>query len=238
MIATHRFTKISIFIAIIGLFLFSSVARAQTVPGTDTTTGNTDGTLANDVVNTVLDTPNTPTDNTASTSSDNNTAVTAPSEATTTPEVVTPTTPSSSTQTNNEAAAGANQEYTQKLDSILNQSITPKTQPKPKTEKKATPITTGVKPSNIASTSLNATTKATTIPPDGTVKGAVDEFSNYAPVSNYYVPLDSLSPEMTYSLSGIAMILGILGAILIIRDPQEAIVWTPGIQTQEPLLKP
>ncbi len=43
--------------------------------------------------------------------------------------------------------------------------------------------------------------------------------NSFAP-SNYYIPLDDLSPTMTYTLCFVAMVFGIAGSVLVIRDPK------------------
>jgi hypothetical protein len=45
--------------------------------------------------------------------------------------------------------------------------------------------------------------------------------------ANYYVPLDRLSPQMTYALSFIAMIIGISGGALLLKNPREETAWVP-----------
>ncbi|MBX4198391.1 hypothetical protein KW782_03595 [Candidatus Parcubacteria bacterium] len=143
--------------------------------------------------------------------------------------------------------------YNQGIENVLNENLPPETpikkevpEPTPKpTPKKETP-------------SRSSTTKATTTPIGGTtdpkkpdsltpadsgehtVNGASNSFSP----NNYYIPLDNLSPEVTYGLSFIALLSGIAGAVLIIRDPRTRTApeegWAPAPArfTQKPLLEP
>jgi hypothetical protein len=94
---------------------------------------------------------------------------------------------------------------------------------------------------NKPKTELPATTTATTTPVAGTTGSDINGSSNSFAPNNYYIPLDNLSPAMTYTLSFIAMILGISGAVLIIRDPrtQTEKAWAPARGfAREPLLEP
>ncbi|MES2437347.1 MAG: hypothetical protein V4519_05055 [Patescibacteria group bacterium] len=58
----------------------------------------------------------------------------------------------------------------------------------------------------------------------------------YSP-TNYYSPLNSLSPMATYAFSFCAMVMGIAGAVCILRDPREATVWAPESMATSPLLE-
>ncbi len=165
-----------------------------------------------------------------------NTAPIAPRTSTTTPEAPTSQTASTTPATNTSTVRNGDP-VNKNVEDILN---TPTAQPKPtpitpKATKKATttPLISGTTntPKDSADNSnqpTNQTTEAFTRDTDGT--------SNQSIGSNYYIPLDTLSPSMTYSLSFIAMLLGITGAVLILRDTRESIEWVPGITGQESLL--
>ncbi len=136
-------------------------------------------------------------------------------------------------------------EYNQSLDVILNENISPKASTTP-----AKTISTTTTPAPVSTTTAGTiaptdsnnskSTPATKAALDSQLIKVTNSLLESPASTNYYVPLDNLSPEMTYILSAIAMLLGIWGAFLIIREPQEAVVWTPGIQARarNPLLKP
>lgn len=118
------------------------------------------------------------------------------------------------------------------VEEVLNENLKPETP-----IKKNTPV----KPLQPTATSTTPTTTGTTTPAAGTTGNDINGDSNSFSPNNYYIPLDNLSPAMTYTLSFIAMILGIVGAVLIIRDPriQTEEQWAPaGRISREPLLEP
>jgi outer membrane biosynthesis protein TonB len=126
-------------------------------------------------------------------------------------------------------------EYNEDLESILNTSLPPAEEPKKESSKKPFVEKTTTTSEKSVATSTATTTddsEATSTPAGGfthTSNGASNQFLP----SNYYIPLDSLSPESTYALSGLAMIFGIVGATLILRDNrEEEPVWIPAFSEQ------
>jgi hypothetical protein len=148
--------------------------------------------------------------------------------------------------------------YNKKLEDVLNETITP-VAPKdrtPATQPKATTTPATITPvpknppasgngseksSKPAAPAVTHTpsTDSKTTPPATLVENSIapTQANEFLP-NNYYSPLDSLSPTITYTLCALAMLLGTSGAFLILREPQAEIAWTPGLATQEPLLKP
>jgi hypothetical protein len=131
-------------------------------------------------------------------------------------------------------------------DTSLAASTTSKLAPKDRPTPEATTSTVTPKENNDKLTAEDASTTATTTPIGGTINRNTDGDSNYFLPGNYYAPLDKLSPEATYGLSAIAALLGIVGVVLIIRDPHSVLdeeetwipVGEPRFQPQEPLLEP
>lgn len=152
-----------------------------------------------------------------------------PVAASTTPAATTtPVLPPPEDRTNTTPGDDINKE----AEEVLNTNL------KPETPAPAKPVKPS--PTPVAST----TPAGTTDPVEPTIDGSSNSFSP----NNYYIPLDNLSPEMTYALSFVAMILGISGAVLIIRDPRTKTApapagsreWVPAPAgfTQKPLLEP
>ena len=125
------------------------------------------------------------------------------------------------------------------VEDVLNQILTPETP-----IKENNPVKTPAKATStpaLPTKNTKATTTATTTPAAGTTNNSINGGSNSFAPNNYYIPLDNLSPEITYALSFVAMVLGIAGAVLIIRDPskQSEAVWAPTAGfSREPLLEP
>ncbi|MDQ3014785.1 MAG: hypothetical protein M3Q73_02905 [bacterium] len=144
---------------------------------------------------------------------------------TTVAATTTPVLPSPEDRTNTTPGDDINKE----AEEVLNTNLRPET---PAPAKPTKPSTT----TPVAST----TPAGTTDPVEPTIDGSSNSFSP----NNYYIPLDNLSPEMTYALSFVAMIVGISGAVLIIRDPRTKTApagnWVPAPAgfTREPLLEP
>jgi len=132
--------------------------------------------------------------------------------------------------------------YREQLEDILNQTITPT---KPLTEPEKKPVTPiRVKPDKKPDTSSTTTSGTveprddssnanTTIPFERSTNGEANQFTP----SNYYFPLDRLSPEVTYGLITASMVIGVIGAVLIVREPDIEVVpvWRP--QWSESLLE-
>ncbi len=125
----------------------------------------------------------------------------------------------------------------QNIEDVLNTTIPPKETPKKETAKATTTIPATTKPTNTPKTpAVTGTPIVKEVPAvqdviSNTVQSAIDSLTgaqttNYAS-SNYYSPLDRLSPQVTYALSFIAMIIGISGAALIIKNPRGREVWMP-----------
>ncbi len=127
---------------------------------------------------------------------------------------------------------------------ILNTVIPPKaveptvTRPSATTSATSTPVAGSTKPKTPKKPT--AATSVTTAPVISDIIEAFERTtngeSNAIIPSNYYTPLDNLTPESTYALSFVAMILGIMGAVLILKEPSESPAWMPGLKTQESLL--
>ncbi len=193
------------------------------------------------------------------------TSTTTPEIATTTPSTPTPAETQQHTPAPSQPIAPSavfitppvNQEYITTLNNILNEIIAPTSTPedndKPKEKhekndnkkiKNSSNIGTSTIPASITPTNnsrstpaITSTTKNTSLSP--LIARVPNERITDTGDYNYYVPLDNLSRETTYALSGIALFLGILGASFIIKDQQEDLVWTPPtLPTQEPLLEP
>ncbi|MBA3550592.1 hypothetical protein H0W32_00040 [Patescibacteria group bacterium] len=122
-------------------------------------------------------------------------------------------------------------------ETILNTVLPPKNEPQKVTRPSAT--------SSATSTPVAGSTKSknTTGTTNSTPEVVPEEFerttngeSNVRTHANYYTPLDNLTPESTFALSFVAMILGIMGAVLILKEPSESPAWMPGLKTQESLL--
>lgn len=148
--------------------------------------------------------------------------------STTVAATTTPVIPSPEDRTNTTPGDEINKE----AEEVLNTNLKPET-PAPAKSVKPKPT-----PTSVAST----TPAGTTDPVEPTIDGSSHSFSP----NNYYIPLDNLSPEMTYALSFVAMILGISGAFLIIRDPRARTApagtgeWVPAPAgfTREAILEP
>lgn len=129
--------------------------------------------------------------------------------------------------------------------------VQPATQPEPSIEDPATTVETPepVQPAPRERRTQVRRESATTTPIANSTSGdeggstpftrTTDGGSNQYIPANYYPPLDSLSPEATYTLSGIALLFGILGATFILREPERnpRRAWIPNIGAQE-LLEP
>jgi hypothetical protein len=154
--------------------------------------------------------------------------------ASSTPVAPATTTPDQARETQSEKDKPRdNPTYNQNLESILNQTIIPIatdtpaiTKPKPVSPPKSLTL-----PQKPASTSISTSTPATTdnstqaTSTAGIFKRLGSGDSNQFAPSNYYIPLDTLSPDMTYGLSGLALISGIVGSMLVLREPRERLVW-------------
>jgi hypothetical protein len=170
-----------------------------------------------------------------------NTSTTTPAHTTTnndvassTPAAPATTTPDQARETQSEKDTPRdNPTYNQNLESILNQTITPiatdtpaVSKPKPVSPPKSLTL-----PQKPASTSISTSTPATidnstqATSTAGIFKRLGSGDSNQFAPSNYYIPLDTLSPDMTYGLSGLALISGIVGSMLVLREPRERLVW-------------
>ncbi len=179
-------------------------------------------------------------------------------DKTTTTEDATPaktesasSTPVTATTTPQSGSLGNGDPYNSSIEKALNTTITPKPTPKATT---TTPVTaapkkttTTTQPAKTTTTQTSKKSAATTTPVAGTTQDdntsgtafsrLIDGESNVAAPANYYVPLDTLSPEATYILSFIAMLIGVFGAILILKEPRTAPLWVPGLRAQESLLE-
>jgi hypothetical protein len=131
--------------------------------------------------------------------------------------------------------------YNRTLENLLNLFVEPekpikenaKKQPALNQKATTTPKAPAPKPSATTTSTDNDDDTATTTPA-GTFERTTDGGSNQFSPTNYYIPLDKLSPEITYSLSGVAMLFGIIGAVLILREPRmkEEQVWVPNFSEQ------
>jgi hypothetical protein len=146
----------------------------------------------------------------------------------------TPTTPAEQREKQSEKDVPKNDpEYNQTVETILNQYIPPAPvveEPKKVTPKKSTKsTTTAATTTSETATSTNEKQATTTPAVTGTTNSTINGNSNQFAPSNYYIPFDKLSPELTYGLSALAMVLGIVGAVLILKEPrtQEELVWSP-----------
>jgi hypothetical protein len=121
-----------------------------------------------------------------------------------------------------------------KLEKILNENLQPEKPIDKNTPVKKEPVTS----SNTIASTTPAGTINPTDPGSPTDQSAITGQNTFSP-SNYYIPLDNLSPELTYALSFIALISGLSGAYLIVREPRTKDVWAPSPQfIREPLLEP
>jgi hypothetical protein len=132
------------------------------------------------------------------------------------------------------------------LEDVLNETLEPE---KPIAENNPKVIETPAKKPVDNSKSNDSDTNASTTPVIGstdptdlgtpsTGETAIIGQNSFLP-SNYYIPFDNLSPEMTYALSFIALISGLSGAFLIVREPRTKEGWEPAPAfTREPLLEP
>lgn len=66
-------------------------------------------------------------------------------------------------------------------------------------------------------------TIASTTPAASVAAGSSGDANQYTPY-DYYAPLDNLTPEETYGLSALAMLVGIVGTVMMLRDPRERAV--------------
>ncbi len=155
--------------------------------------------------------------------------------ATTSPATTTPAASASTTSpTSVEVKTG--DPINPRVETILNTVIPPKpaptkvTRPSATTSATSTPVAGSTKPKNTTGTT-NSTPEVTE-----TFERTTNGESNAITPANYYTPLDNLTPESTYALSFVAMILGIMGAVLILKEPSESPAWMPGLKTQESLL--
>lgn len=115
---------------------------------------------------------------------------------------------------------------------------TPNSSPQPKKSPAVTPSPTPLPTPSPSSTStpLSTSSNSTATSTAGSIT-TQPPGSNQFSAADYYTPLDTLSSGATYGLAILAMILGIWGAVLIIREPGEQVLWTPRA-TSQPLVEP
>jgi hypothetical protein len=145
------------------------------------------------------------------------------------------TTPISDEKDKNEKNTHEPEPFNQDLEDVLNENLPPEQPIKQNIKKETATSSTNSEASPKPATTSAATTSAATT--ESNINGEQNSFSP----NNYYIPLDNLSPEMTYALSFMAMLLGISGGILVIRDPQPTSkdVWNPRPEfIKKPLLEP
>ncbi|MDQ3076434.1 MAG: hypothetical protein M3Q63_00045 [bacterium] len=159
-----------------------------------------------------------------------------------TPDTATTTTPSIATSTASTTPLTSGEVRTGDpinigAETILNTVLPPKTEspkvtrPSATSSATSTPVAGSTKSKNTTGT-INSTPEVVPVEFERTTNGE----SNVRTHANYYTPLDNLTPESTYTLSFVAMILGIMGAVLILKEPREFPAWMPGLKTQESLL--
>jgi hypothetical protein len=121
--------------------------------------------------------------------------------------------------------------YDKNLEEILNQIITPAKKPNEKPVERPNQKQIVVdQPRPATSTPATDQDQATTTPA-GTFERTTNGASNQFAPTNYYIPLNNLSKEATYSLSALALLVGIAGAVLIVREPrtEQELAWSPGV---------
>jgi outer membrane biosynthesis protein TonB len=160
------------------------------------------------------------------------------------PAPVASTTPASET-----TATTTKPQATSSAPTLEEQTTVRKPKPNPEAEdvlnetlKPEKPIKNNLVPRATSTAAINetGTSTATTTPVGGTT-GTIDGGSNSFSPSNYYIPLDNLSPEMTYALSFVALLSGLSGAFMIVREPRlrQKEAWAPRPHLAgEPLLEP
>ena len=165
---------------------------------------------SNDIASSTAATPIASTESTTTPAVVADTTTPQPQEApaTTTDVIITPSTKNTPSNTPT---------YTKTLQNILNQ-------------KTNTILRTRTSTSSV-STSTNATTTSA-----GTFNQITSGGSNQLFPTNYYAPLDKLTPRATYGLSALAMMCGIIGAVYVLREPKEKTVWAVSPRTS-PLLE-
>ncbi len=98
----------------------------------------------------------------------------------------------------------------------------------------------------VKANAVHATTATTskTPSPSNTATSTAAAFNQIVPgdsnqliLSNYYPPFDKLSTAATYALSALAMLCGISGALLILREPREASVWRTSNRAEQSLIE-
>ncbi len=90
---------------------------------------------------------------------------------------------------------------------------------------------------NASTTPVVGSTDQTDLGSPTTDETAITGQNSFLP-TNYYTPLDNLSPEVTYALSFIALVSGLIGAFFIVRDPKTTEDWAPApVLTRETLLE-
>jgi hypothetical protein len=229
------------------IIIAPTAPSTQSAPNQSTSTPATDNS-GNANTSTQTSTTNTTPASTSTTASSAQASSTPVSSETTTSPTDTTVPPKSAPQNGDP--------INQDVENILNQIIAPQTIKQPvtptETPKKPVKTTTTKKLTPTASTTINSTSTSTTTEAIGSLSGpSTDGSSNQFSPNNYYFPLDRLSPQTTYILSTIALILGITGSVLIIRSKsatEEAVeeeeVWAPigphraPLRTQNPLLEP
>jgi hypothetical protein len=164
-------------------------------------------------------------------------ATTTPAEpapqATTTDPVATTTPADTRSNQSQRDTPRDNPVYQQTLENVLNTFIAPaETRRATTTPRRTTPRATSSTTTNATSTATSTATTTddesddnVTAPIGASTNGGSNQF---AP-NNYYIPFDRLSPEWTYGLSALAMVLGIVGATLILKSPaaEREVVWSP-----------
>lgn len=145
-------------------------------------------------------------------------------EATSTPNTATTSTPVTTTPTVDDRSNVHKPDNNKDLEDILNETLEPEKPIEENTTDSENASTTPV----IGSTDLAAPSTDAT---------AINAQNSFIP-TNYYTPLDNLSPEATYALSFIALLSGLIGAYLIIREPRTSGDWAPApVLTRESLLE-